>query len=150
MALESEIMKVVKMLLDAYPTRKIENLAGFVQTAAVALENVPSMVLWSAARQWVAESKFFPTIAELRERAEKIKSETSRRGVDDARLEQKQNDRKLDEFAEKIQRFESLRPDDWTPADHLEFSRLMGRGVNWATEPVDAPWMAWKFDAVEV
>lgn len=132
MASKVEVVRVIKLLADAYPARKFENLNGYVQTAETVLRNIDGKHLEAAAVELIATSKWFPSLAELRERASAVKTAQ----VEDDRVF-------LARFVREIQRFERLRPEDWTKADHQAFAALMGRPVDFENDSPDAPWMWW-------
>lgn len=135
MANRTDVIKTIKLLQDAYPARKIENLAGFVDAAEKALWNVRPDVLLAAAEKMIAISKFFPTIAELHEKAVDLQA-----AVDES----------VRVFPQWVRRFEHMGPEQWTRGDYEDFRMVMGRPVDWETEPSDAPWMAWKSERISV
>jgi hypothetical protein len=139
MANRTEVSKVIGLLLDAYPAREIHNLTGFVDVAARVLRDVPAGRLQRAAEQHIAECAFFPAISELQRKAMKLSDLPVSGQV-------KPMEPLLRNYVEEIQRFEFLRPEEWSTEDHALFRRLMGRAVKWESEPAGAPWMAWKSD----
>lgn len=67
MASEDEVISVLEVLSAAYPTFNLR--PGTVRVYVALLADVPAEVLAGASIQHMAESKFFPAVAELREMA---------------------------------------------------------------------------------
>lgn len=143
MASKAEVGRVISMLVDAYPQKQFTSLEGFLETATTILGKFTAEQLKAAALARIAESKFFPSLAELREAAE-----TATQAEADAAYKRMLVDtmrwswRAPVDYLEAVRRWEFMEPSEWTDEDRAEFKRLMGRPVNWATEDPGAPWMA--------
>lgn len=68
--MKSEAIKIIGVLAASFPSAKIssETISAYAQQ----LDDLPIALLDLAARQCAADCKFFPTMAELRERAAAI------------------------------------------------------------------------------
>lgn len=75
MATYEQVLKIVTVMAAAYPTMTIK--AETVDAYASLLEDIDADALAVAAKQAMAESRFFPTVAELRERVHAIRQQAS-------------------------------------------------------------------------
>lgn len=135
MATRNEVVAILALLADAYPQRTFTNPEGFAHTAATLLHDTDATALRQAAMDWIAEERFFPTIAELRQRAEVARKQQPKKGMSVV---------EMGTFAQIVSRWETQRPEDWTDDDLALFAKLMGRPVDWRHEDPNAPWMAWR------
>ena len=67
------VLSVINYLVDAYPRQEIPPETINVYVAE--LQDVRPQLLMSAARAWVRHSRFFPSVAELRETAKALYAE---------------------------------------------------------------------------
>lgn len=72
MANQAEVAKIMGVMAHAYP--RYELSADFVKLYAKMLQDIPGEILEVSATQIMAESKFFPSVAEWREMAHKLMS----------------------------------------------------------------------------
>ena len=70
MASSGEVARIMGVMAHAYP--RYELTADSVKVYGVMLSDIPVEILEAAARQIMAELKFFPSIAEWREMAHKL------------------------------------------------------------------------------
>ena len=62
----------ITKLLDAYPSFSPRNLKGTITTYSAALSDIPEWLLSQAVDEHIKVSKFFPSIAELRQLSERL------------------------------------------------------------------------------
>ena len=67
MATEIEILSVLKILGDVYPTYKLTSTA--IELYIQLLADIPARVLEKSALDHISRSSFFPSVAELRQTA---------------------------------------------------------------------------------
>ena len=67
MATEIDILRVIKLLGDVYPSYKLSSSA--IEVYVRLLEDIPSQILELSALDHISHSTFFPSIAELRSAA---------------------------------------------------------------------------------
>lgn len=77
MANEAEVLKVLAILGASYPNFELRDDTGEVYCRLLA--DIPCDLLEAAAIQHIAENRFFPSVAELRELADRIASYRDRR-----------------------------------------------------------------------
>lgn len=138
MATRTEIVKVLKLLADAYPQRTFTNPPAFADTATIILKGSDPAALEKAALAWIAKNRFYPTLAELKLMAENIRHQDQNRPW----LGLAQN-----RWIELMKRSEQMSPEDWSEADRSAFRVEMQRDPDWEHDDPNAPWMAWTLPA---
>src|SRR3990170_5734594 len=72
MATPDEITNILLILQDNYQYFKPTNPAALAETWQSKLSDIPDRILTAAADTWILESKWFPSIAEMRDAAAKV------------------------------------------------------------------------------
>jgi hypothetical protein len=135
---KQDLMKLLSPLFAANLAGLPKDIQGFLDVAHPVIGDLHPTAIKNAVGDIIRDSIYFPRVAEILKAAQKHKPKLSG-GVVSNTLPAK-----LQDYAQRVRRFETIRPEEWTPADRAEFEALHNRPVQWQTEPIDAPWMWWK------
>lgn len=111
----------ITKLLDAYPSFNPRNIKGTVATYSAALTDIPEWLLDQAVDEHIKTSKFFPSVAELREVSKKLSNTTD---LQHAQPETEIPAWSLDVYWQAMSLFNDSLVGEVTDAD-------MRRNVNW-------------------